>query len=73
MMLVVLVIGILVAMTIPGLKETAPRKQVKEGPGASFRRLPASWPRVLPEDGEHSRRQGRHDRKRKDAVVPENM
>ena len=31
LMMVVLVIGILIAMTIPGLKETAMRKQVKEG------------------------------------------
>jgi type IV pilus assembly protein PilA len=31
LMLVVMVIGILIAMTIPGLKETAMRKQVKEG------------------------------------------
>jgi type IV pilus assembly protein PilA len=31
LMLVVLVIGILIAMTIPGLKESAMRKQVKEG------------------------------------------
>lgn len=29
--MVVLIIGILIAMTIPGLKETAMRKQVKEG------------------------------------------
>ncbi|QJR11969.1 Fimbrial protein [Usitatibacter rugosus] len=31
LMLVILVIGILIAMTIPGLKESAMRKQVKEG------------------------------------------
>jgi len=31
LLLVVLVIGILIAMTIPGLKESAMRKQIKEG------------------------------------------
>jgi type IV pilus assembly protein PilA len=31
LLLVILIIGILIAMTVPGLKETAMRKQVKEG------------------------------------------
>lgn len=31
LLIVVVIIGILIAMTIPGLKETAMRKQVKEG------------------------------------------